>query len=348
MKTLKKLNRLMAVILTVSMMFSAFTITTFTASAAETDSKVAGEFYTSGDFDCKILDDGTAEIAKYVGTVSELTIPSELGGYTVTSIGANAFHYRHYDECLQLESVIIPESVTKIGRYAFWGCSDLINITISDNIVSVGKDAFWGTAWYDNQPEGLLYIGDVVYEYKGEMPENTSVTLKEGAEVISEFAFRYCDSLTSITIPDSVTSINDFAFYECSNLTDINVEKNNNEYFSVNGVLFDKNNEVLICYPKGKVDENYTIPNGIKNIEMYAFNGCESLTSVTIPDSVTSIGEGAFEYCSNLESVKIPKNVASIDNYAFEDCSSLTSITIQNGVKKLGMVRSAIVHALQA
>ena len=194
--------------------------------------------------------------------------------------------------------VDIPESVTKIDVQAFGYCTNLTAITFPDNITFIEGDAFCGSAWYDNQPDGLIYIGNVVYEYKGEMPENTIITLKDGTVSISGKAFANCSGLTSITIPNSVHTIGDerfvSPFYYCSGLTSI------------------------------------TLPDSITCIKNGAFSGCSSLTSITIPDSVTSIEYDAFERCSSLTSVTIPDSVTSIGEWAFAYCSGLTSITITN------------------
>jgi hypothetical protein len=107
------------------------------------------------------------------------------------------------------------------------------------------------------------------------------------------------------------------------------VAANNSFYSSVDGVLFDKSQTMLIQYPGG-VGGSYVVPSSVTNIGVGAFAGCASLTSVTIPDSVTSIGEGAFEGCGfrggGLTSVTIPNSVTSIGANAFEDCASLTSV----------------------
>ena len=182
-------------------------------------------------------------------------------------------------------------------------------------------------------------------------------------------AFYYCSSLTSINIPDSVTSIGYRAFYGCRGLTTINVDSNNQNYSSQDCVLFNKNKTELICCPGGKAGA-YTIPDSVTSIGDYAFDGCDSLTSITIPDNVTSIGYGAFEDCTGLESITLPfiggsatenqflgyifgtssysyqqysvpdslKTViitdkcTSIPAYAFYGCDSLTSVTIPDSV----------------
>ena len=213
----------------------------------------------------------------------------------VTSIGGGAF-----SGCYGLTSVTIPNSVTGIEQYAFYNCSGLSSITIPNSVTSIGSSAFYGTKWYDNQPDGVVYAGKVLYVYKGTMPSNTKIDIKDGTKGIGGSAFSGCSGLTSVTIPNSVTWIGESAFYGCSGLTSI------------------------------------TIPNSVTSIGEYAFRNCSSLTSVTIPNSVTSIGGGAFYGCSGLTSVTIPNSVTSIGGAAFAECSGLTSITIPNSVTSIG------------
>ena len=155
-------------------------------------------------------------------------------------------------------SITIPDSVTSIGHRAFCGCSGLTSVTIPDSVTSIGYDAFYNTAWYNNQPDGLVYAGKVAYKYKGTAPWCTSIVLKEGTLGIGAYVFYGCEGLTSITIPNSVTSIGNNAFSGCEGLTSI------------------------------------TIPNSVTSIGNNAFSGCEGLTSIIIPDSMTSIGSQAF------------------------------------------------------
>ena len=207
-------------------------------------------------------------------------------------------------------NIIIPSSisyknetysVTSIGARAFYRCSEVTSITIPNSVTSIGYYAFQGTSWLKNLPDGCVYAGSCLYEYKGKMPENTHIDIKEGTTQICPHAFEDCESLTSITIPNSVTSIGYYAFNGCSGLTSV------------------------------------TIGNSVTSIETSAFEGCSSLSSVTIGNSVTSIGENAFRNCSSLTSITIPNSVTSIGNHAFQSCSSLTSITIPEGVTKIGL-----------
>lgn len=130
--------------------------------------------------------------------------------YTVTGIDATAFY-----NCYNLTAITIPNSVTSIGHWAFYGCSSLTSITIPNSVTYIANEAFVWTAWYNKQPNGLVYAGKVAYEYKGTMPNNTKIVLEEGTLSITDYAFANCSGLISVTIPNSVTSIGEKAFAYC-------------------------------------------------------------------------------------------------------------------------------------
>ena len=235
--------------------------------------------------------DGKSVYVSYVGDYTgPVTIPERVtydgATYSVTSIGEFAFK-----DCTGLTSVTIPTSVTSIGEEAFRGCTGLTSVTIPNSVTEIGYSAFGGTPWYNNQPDGVVYIGKVAYEFKGEMASGTAINIKEGTVSISGYAFYGCTGLTSITIPNSVTSIGEFAFSGCTGLTSV------------------------------------TIPSSVTSIGKSAFSGCTGLTSVTIPNSVTTIGWSAFRGCAGLTSVTIPNSVTEIGWSAFEGCTALTSVT---------------------
>ena len=161
----------------------------------------------------------TSRSDKYSGSV---VIPSTVTysgtTYSVTSISSSAF-----EDCSGLTSVTIPNSVTSIGYNAFKDCSKLTSVIIPNSVTSIGSDAFSGTTWYNNQSDGLVYAGKVAYKYKGTMPDNTSITIKDGTLGIAGGAFSNCSGLISVTIPYSVTSIGEAAFMDCSRLTSVKI-----------------------------------------------------------------------------------------------------------------------------
>lgn len=232
-----------------------------------------------------------------------------------------------------LTEVILGKNVKSIGNKQFNNCSNLININIPNSVTRIGEFAFDGTAWYNNQPEGVVYAGLVAYKYNGIMPSETSITLKDGTKGISGYAFSYCYGLTSVTIPNSVTSIGKNVFSNCNNLESISVESGNTKYDSrdnCNAIIETATNTLIYgC-------KNTIIPNSVTSIDDYAFVGCSGLTSVVIPNSVTTIGQSAFSNCSSLTSATIGNSVTTIGGEAFAYCNGLTSITIPDSVITIG------------
>ena len=282
--------------------------------------------------------------------------------YSVTSIGDAAF-----ERCSSLTSITIPNSVTTIGTWAFSGCSSLTSVTI---------------------PNSVTYIGVQAFENCSSL---TSVTIPSSVTSIGNSAFWNCRSLTSVTLPENAT-IGDNAFSNVGTRVIIDSVTYSGPYaslmvgfntFNVGFTTFyvgdnvyrnpvvdamvggcDTNKiEVVILssieindmeYPVTSIGEyafencnsltSVTIPNSVTSVDACAFYNCSSLTSVTIPNSVTSIGGGVFSGCSSLTSVTLSNNITELpcyDRYGnyygfFENCSSLTSITIPNNITSIG------------
>ena len=187
---------------------------------------------------------------------------------------------------------------------------------------------------YDIFTENLIEITS----YKGSATDLTIPSKIDGYTVagLGSGAFEDCTSLVSVKIPDTVEYINYNVFCGCSALKSIEVDANNSEYSSENGVLFNKKKDAIVAYPMGKEDTSYVVPDGVLEIGMSAFQGCSKLTNVKLPDGVEIIDDFAFEFCYGLESITLPDSITYIGNSAFFYCISLKNIIFGNKIEYLG------------
>lgn len=149
---------------------------------------------------------------------------------------------------------------------------------------------------------------------------------------VAGFAFQQFQKLTSVTIPDSVTEIEGNPFPGSYSLQTIEVSPDHPTLALIDGVLFDKTEKRLLCYPAALEAASYQIPQGITAIADGAFASCEKLERVSIPDGVTAIGDFAFAYCSSLSTVSAPVTITSIGDYAFTWCVSLQQASVPMGM----------------
>ena len=236
-----------------------------------------------------------------------------------------------FSGCPGIESIIIPNTVTKIGGSAFSN-SGLRAVTIPDSVTIIGDSAFYNC-------KAL-----------------TSVSLSDSLTEIESGAFADCTSLTSVTIPDSVTEIGESAFSGCTNLSNA---KLSGAIQTIHESAF-SGCENLVAI---------TIPDSVESIERNAFKGCAALTAVTIPDGVTYLGGSVFaecdalrdvklgsgiteipystfEHCDALEQLIVPRRVTTIGNSAFKDCVKFTSITIPRSVTSIGSTAFSYLNKL--
>ena len=297
------------------------------------------------------------QINIYRGDGGDVVIPATLENLPVHIIGSDAF-----SGCINLTSVVIPDSVANIGSRAFDGCTNLTAVTIPDSVQEIGVDAFCDTPWLDSFSEEFVVVGDgVLIDYNGTKTEVTipdtvkyissgfygndnitHVSIPNTVTCIGDVAFSHCMYLTEVVIPDSVIEIKNGAFWGCGNLTSVTVpnsvkiidgdalaspwlDAQTEEFVIVgDGVLLDYNG----------TETDVVIPDTVKYISS-AFEENKTVTRVSIPDTVTGLGSSAFERCKNLTEVTIPNSVTSIGPSAFSKCTNLTEVVIPNSITSI-------------
>ena len=309
-------QRLLSMILALSMMLTILPVNAITAFAA--NDGMSGNCGKKGDNVTYVLtlnnDDTTnptytltikgngamadfkesdnVERAPWIAQKEKITAVTIENG--VTYVGAYAF-----DHCKKLTQITIHAQLDSIGKGAFCDCEGLTSIEIPKTVTSIGASAFSGCKGLSNIeiPETVVSIG--------------------GA------AFNGCTGLTSIKIPAAVTSIGEYTFNECSNLKNVEIPQ---------GVV-----SIGKCAFSGcGILESIEIPQNVTSIGEYAFSSCNTLTSIKIPAKVTSISKGILFNCSKLEDVEILGAVTSIGDSAFMSCSKLTDIKIPDTVTSIG------------
>ncbi len=237
-----------------------------------------------------------------------------------------------FSGCCNLTSVSLPDSLTRIGNYAFSGGCGFSNIVLPKNLINIGNGAFAGSNLTKiTLPENVTNIGRRAFY--GSCLE--SVNLPDSLISIGGEAFMSCSFLTNIEISRNVANIGDRAFAECNKLKSIPVEEGNAHFCSDDGILYNKDMTKIVCYPVGKTESQFNIPDGIAEIGVSAFANCMALRTIEIPSTVTTIGATAFSNCRNLYSVNIPQSVTSIGSSAFWYCNNIRSLVIPEGVESI-------------
>lgn len=225
--------------------------------------------------------------------VEKVVFPGTLDGKAVKSIGFEAFKFSG------IKSISLPEGVTSIGNFAFYGCSGLTEIVIPSSVKTIGREAFRACS-------GL-----------------TEIIIPNSVTTIDYCAFYGCSGITDLIIPNSVTTIGEYAFYDCTGLTSVQVSNSLTE-------LADR------TFTGCRNLTSITIPDSVTKIKHRVFYDCVNLRSITIPSSVTYIGEMAFYNCDGLTSISLPEYVKYIGANAFGDCDGLLNITLPASVTFIG------------
>ena len=219
--------------------------------------------------------DGSVCITGRTTAGKTLEIPAQLDGKPVTAIGLYAFQ-----DDTTITALYLPESVTNIGAYAFSGCTALATITGAEYLQQVGWGSFGNTAWYASQPEGPVYLGNILYRYKGTVPEQTVLTVREGTVSVAPVALVGQTGLVQLDLPDSVRIIGREAFSNCAGLTAIRLS------------------------------------GSLTQIGPQAF-ARTAVTAVELPQSLQEVDGGAFDYCEYLEDISFPDTLVEYAPSAF-------------------------------
>lgn len=314
--------------------------------------------------------------------MEKIIIPETLGDCPVRELEPYVFEANEV-----IKSITLPRGLEKIGSYAFSECVNLENIEIPESVTNICATAFNGTLWLEKQYEEnpMLIINDILADGRtlsGEVvipdgiksiaghafsgnTELTAISIPETVTQIGEYAFMSCRALSAFDIPDSVQKIGEGAFQECFSLKSIifpegfktiekslflgcyaleeisipeSVDEIGFQPFILTKWLSDRQSESPLVSINGILIDGETasgdivIPDNITNINHDAFQYNESITGVTIPNGVTSIGEDAFRGCSQLQTLALPNTLEKIGEGAFKDCPALTEFTIPDGI----------------
>ena len=338
---MKKLKQLTAVFLTVIMALSVLTVAPFTVGAVENiTASVSGEF-TSGNYKYTVYDDGTAGITDYLGNETNIVTPKTLGGHKVTEICEDSFY-----NCTA-STITISEGVTLIERLAFERCKNLTQLNLpaslwciddtrnfvlySDNLVEINVSS--NSETYSSQ-NGVLFSKDkaTLYFYP-QAKSGESYTIPNTVNNIQPAAFSdNTKYLKHINIGANLENI--FGYFYCKNLESINVDNNNKNYSSEDGVLFNKNKTILFTYPRHKNTAKYIIPNTVE--DCYGLNGCTTIEEITFSNKMNLIRLADYAYSTNLKKINLSNSITSIGDGAFFECTKLTSVTIPKTVTTIG------------
>jgi hypothetical protein len=256
-------------------------------------------------------------------------------GTNVTSIYTWGFGI-----CPRLASISDLSNLVNIYSSAFSGCSGLTNIVLGSNVTYIGRFAFFecGSLASFIIPDAVPYIEESTFESCSNL---TAIVIGNGVTSIGAQAFLWCTSLAHVTIPNNVTNIDNAAFDGCGatniiigsglasityaefegclRLTEIRVDEENPFYSSVDGVLFNKDQTMLIKYPGGKVGD-YVVPDCVTNFQVSAFGGPSHLINVTIPKHISRIEHATFRTGPNLLGVyfkgNAPEAIGQVFGYA--------------------------------
>ena len=233
-----------------------------------------------------------------------------------------------FQDCVQLESVILESGVETIGKAAFSGCKKLYSVTIASSVDEIKETAFKDCIglMMITIPAGMEKIGNGAFQGCEAL---NSVTIENGVKIIGKYAFSSCKALASIELPASVEEIQENAFADCTSLKSILVDAKNKNYAQIDGNIYTTNKEKLLLYSPGNNQDSFVIPEGVKEIDPSAFMNASFLKEVVFPSTMKIIPDMLFYQNTTIRSIVINEGVEKIGKKAFAGCTALTAIDIK-------------------
>ena len=273
---------------------------------------------------------------RFCGDLKEIKLPSNLTVLSDSLFGADAnLEYITFGDAEKTDTVIIPETVQKMGNYVFMNCEKIKNIKLPSNLKSIGKTCFQGCISLTGLfiPQSVESIGGGIFADCDALQsveiedENNNFIFKDGIlyDVKNGILVSAVNSLIpeKVIVDECTKTIDYYAFADCNNLYEIEIPQ---------GVV----NIGEKAFARLDNLKNIDIPDSVTNITTLAFYRCNGLVSVQVPGSVTAIKNGTFRECNNLKKVILNEGITGIEQYAFYDCELLEEISIPGTVTTVG------------
>lgn len=304
-------------------------------------------------------------IYSYVGSDTDVTVPSKIKGMPVTTLHGT------FSGKETVKTVTIPEGVRLIEYNAFFGCTALTTVVLPSSLEEMTEYTFYQctnlkTVSLDTANSKLTKIGRYSFAYCEKL---TGFDIPSSLKELEEFVFAYCSSLKKIIIPDTVEKIDISAFRMCTNVTEIKIPgtvKEASEFalFGCDKVITAElpismvtlanlqrsdDLETLVIVDDGSTElpdkdalnekkklKKVVFPDSLTSIPRAFCRSISALEEVKLPANLKIISNASFSKCTNLKTIDLPDTVTEIGAFAFADCTSLKDFTIPDGIKSIG------------
>ncbi|MDO4847740.1 MAG: leucine-rich repeat protein [Clostridiaceae bacterium] len=306
------MKKALSILLSLILVLAALPFTAVESFATDYYTSPDGEWmYYLNENDEAIIYSGSTSSSAYLGSDTDIVVPSYIDRYPVVSLGQYTFSGN-----TNLQSIVLPNTLTTISNHVFRNCTNLTSVTFGNSVGMLGPNAF----------EGCTAL--------------TEMNLPDSVQTIGSYAFSGCTNLEKIYIPTGLTSIGGYAFNNCNKVVTYvkdlaawcAIDFNNGGGYYSNPM---ERAHTLYIYDSSENDyilaENIVIPNGVTGISAGAFDGCQTMKSIVLPEGLTTINQYAFRSCSNLESITIPSTLTSISSRdTFYGCNKLNAVHISD------------------